>query len=213
MRRPRSSSSGSRAGQSHAGWCEAGAAVRAGRPLAWARRWPSPVSANDCAVLPDWAGDTAECLDPDDVRVAGVRGKQLVPGALAPGLELPDLGPFQCWSSSTCRIGVEWGEAHLVSSMGGCILTLRAGAPAGRHPKVHIRWNIAGGRLLAPSCWCPPTPVSGNQAQLARPGGRFGPAGRAELGEDVADVFFGGVEGDGEVAGDALIGPPRCKQP
>jgi hypothetical protein len=94
------------------------------------------------------------------------------------------------------------------------ILTLRAGTSGGRHPKVQIGWKIARSLRLAPSCGCVfRASVSGNQAQLAGAGGRFGPAGRAELGEDMADVFFGGVDGNREVAGDALIGQASGKQP
>ena len=89
---------------------------------------------------------------------------------------------------------------------------LRRDRPLGRQPDTPNQ-DEKGSLLVFLNLPDRPARLSGDQAQLSRPGGRFGPAGRGELGEDVADVFFGRVEGDREVAGDALIGPARGKQP
>src|SRR5215203_32760 len=45
----------------------------------------------------------------------------------------------------------------------------------------------------------------GEQAQLPRPGDRFGAVGRAELVENMADVLFDGVEGDDKLLSDPLV--------
>jgi hypothetical protein len=55
--------------------------------------------------------------------------------------------------------------------------------------------------------------VSGDQAELACPGDGLGAVGRAELAENVADVFFCRVEGDHEFRGDGLIGHAGGQQP
>src|SRR5215467_15422267 len=46
----------------------------------------------------------------------------------------------------------------------------------------------------------------GDQPELAGAGGGLGAVGRAELAEQVGDVFFDGGEGDHEVVGDLLVG-------
>ena len=45
----------------------------------------------------------------------------------------------------------------------------------------------------------------GNQAELACPGDRLGAVSRAELAEDMADVFIDRVEGDHKLLGDGLV--------
>ena len=49
------------------------------------------------------------------------------------------------------------------------------------------------------------TPSRSQQVQLARPGDGLGAVGRAELAQDMADMFLDGVEGDHELAGDGLV--------
>ncbi len=66
--------------------------------------------------------------------------------------------------------------------------TVPAGPPGARQ----CRWIGCGAGL-------------GDQAESAGPGDGLGAVSRAELGEDVADVLFDGVEGDHEAVGDALI--------
>src|SRR5215472_2779448 len=46
----------------------------------------------------------------------------------------------------------------------------------------------------------------GDQPELAGAGDGLGAVGRAELAEQVGDVFLDGVEGDDEVVGDLLVG-------
>src|SRR5215813_14916534 len=46
----------------------------------------------------------------------------------------------------------------------------------------------------------------GDQPELAGAGGGLGAVGRAELAEQVGDVFLDGGEGDHEVVGDLLVG-------
>ncbi len=86
----------------------------------------------------------------------------------------------------------------------------------GRHPKVRMRVEPSASRPLARQCrqarlghdsaagiGC--GAGLGDQAEFAGLGDGFGAVSRAELGEDVADVLFDGVEGDHEAVGDALI--------
>ena len=80
------------------------------------------------------------------------------------------------------RDGASPEGAHAVESSAAWPLDRSAAEPAVWHD------GAAGDRAAGAGL--------GNQAEVAGPGDGLGAVGRAELAQDVADVFLDGVEGD-----------------
>ena len=85
------------------------------------------------------AGHAGKRLDPDDIWVSRVGGKDLAPGSLTPGPAPVDADALHCQllHHSPCAGPGQAGDRpSLWLVLGG---TVRTGDAAERHPKVHIR--------------------------------------------------------------------------